>query len=135
MRVLGLECIASGREHFWSVEGWIRSFKQNCLGQHNIGRLLCSHTNLILENLVADWELKSTSDVLACVLPWDIEKVIEEPESDTQDDEDDQDDREYSVLSFNCSLFRFCYQFLISVQARQHPIAPSGLKGPCCFLM
>ena len=48
---------------------------------------------MILENLVQDWELKDTKDVLAKVLPWDIEMIIEEPE-----DHDEGDDSEAEEL-------------------------------------
>ena len=93
VRTLGLECSASGTEHAWSIEAWIHSAKRNRLGQRNVDRLLRSHANLILENLVQDWELKDTKDVLAKVLPWDIEMIIEEPE-----DHDEEDDSEAEEL-------------------------------------
>jgi hypothetical protein len=41
--------------------------------------------------LVKDWELKDTKDVLARVLPWDIEMVIEEPEPECAESEDDDE--------------------------------------------
>jgi hypothetical protein len=70
MRVASLQCSASGCEHSWSVEGWIHSKKRNRLGQLNVERLVRTHTNLILEQILTDWE--------ACILPWDIEMIVEE---------------------------------------------------------
>ena len=52
MRIVALECSASGCEHFWSVEGWIHSKKRNRLGQTMVERLLRMHTKLSLENIL-----------------------------------------------------------------------------------
>ena len=38
--------------------------------------------------MVKDWELRDTKDVLAWVLPWDIEMVIEGPEPECAESED-----------------------------------------------
>ena len=72
MRVASLQCSASGCEHSWSVEGWIHSKKRNRLGQTNVERLVRTHTNLILEHTLGDWE--------AHILPWDIEMIVNDEE-------------------------------------------------------
>ena len=77
MRFTSMCRSASGCEHSWSVEGWIHSKKRNRLGQTNVERLIRTHTNLILEGLLEDWK--------SCILPWDIELVIDEPDQDDGD--------------------------------------------------
>ena len=59
---------------------WIHSKKRNRLGQRNADRLLRSHANLMIKDLLDKWELHDTTDVLGRVLAWDIDMVIEEPE-------------------------------------------------------
>lgn len=71
-RLLALSCSASGCERSWSVEDWMHSKKRNRLGQTTVERLVRCHTNLLLQDMVADWE--------CLVLPWDVEMVPEEPE-------------------------------------------------------
>ena len=63
------------------MEGWIHSKKRNRLGQKNAERLVRAHTNLILEAVLQDWE--------GHVLPWDIELIIEEPDSDSNSDSEE----------------------------------------------
>jgi hypothetical protein len=81
IRLLALSCSASGCEHAWSIEGWIHSKKRNRLGQTNVERLVRSHTNLLLEALLEDWQDE--------ILPWDIELIIEEPEPEPDTTEPD----------------------------------------------
>eukprot|EP00967_Tisochrysis_lutea_P046555 scaffold56570_cov34-Tisochrysis_lutea.AAC.1 len=62
-----MHCSASGCEHSWflvswSVEGWIHSKKRNRLGQKTVERLVRAHTNLLLDESLAEWE--------ASTLPW-----------------------------------------------------------------
>lgn len=71
-RLLALTCSASGCERSWSVEDWIHSKKRNRLGQTTVERLVRCHTNLLLEDLLRDWESN--------VLPWELEMVVDEPE-------------------------------------------------------
>jgi len=73
-RLLALSCSASGCERSWSVEDWIHSKKRNRLGQTTVERLVRCHTNLVLEDLLKDWE--------SHVLPWELEMVVEEPEDE-----------------------------------------------------
>ena len=81
IRLAALQCSASACEHSWSVEGWIHSKKRNRLGQKNAKRLVRAYTNLILEAVLQDWE--------GHVLPWDIELIIEEPDSDSNSDSEE----------------------------------------------
>ena len=48
MRLLAMNCSASGCEHAWSVEGWIHSKKRNRLGQKTVDRLVRCHTNILI---------------------------------------------------------------------------------------
>ena len=79
VRLLSMQCSASGCEHAWSIEGWIHSKKRNRLGQKTVDRLVRSHTNLSLEARLEEWE--------ATVLPWELEMVPDEPESSGSDSE------------------------------------------------
>jgi len=74
MRIVALSCSASGCEDSWSVEAWIHSKKRNRLGQKTVERLVRTHTNLILQDVLQDWQ--------ATVLPWEIEMVPDEPDDD-----------------------------------------------------
>ena len=74
MRLSALSCSASGCEHSWSIEGWIHSKKRNRLDQTNVERLVRMHTNLLLSGKLDEWSANS--------LPWEIELLIEEPETE-----------------------------------------------------
>ena len=74
MRLTALSCSASGCEHSWSIEGWIHSKKRNRLDQTNVERLVRMHTNLLLSGRLEAWS--------AAALPWEIELLIEEPETE-----------------------------------------------------
>jgi len=74
MRLLALSCSASGCERSWSVEDWIHSKKRNRLGHRTVERLVRAHTNLVLQQVMTDWE--------SCVLPWDLEMIPDEPEDE-----------------------------------------------------
>jgi hypothetical protein len=73
MRLTALSCSASGCEHSWSIEGWIHSRKRSRLDQTNVERLVRIHTNLLLSGKLEEWS--------AATLPWEIELLIEEPET------------------------------------------------------
>jgi hypothetical protein len=73
-RLVAMTCSASGCEDSWSVEAWIHPKKQNRLGQKTVERLVRAHTNLLLEDVLENWE--------SHVLPWKIEMVLEEPEDE-----------------------------------------------------
>mmetsp|Transcript_13081 Transcript_13081/g.37400 ORF Transcript_13081/g.37400 Transcript_13081/m.37400 type:complete len:409 (-) Transcript_13081:33-1259(-) len=75
-RLLALTCSASGCERSWSVEDWIHSKKRNRLGQVTVERLVRSHTNLLLEDLLHDWE--------SHILPWELDMVTEDPEDEDE---------------------------------------------------
>ena len=72
MRLLAMSCSASGCETSWSVEGWIHSKKRNRLGQLTVERLVRAHTNLLLEEVLEDWE--------SVLLPWEQEMIVDEPD-------------------------------------------------------
>ena len=74
MRLTALSCSASGCEHSWSIEGWVHSKKRNRLDQTNVERLVRMHTNLLLSGRLEAWS--------AAALPWEIELLIEEPETE-----------------------------------------------------
>ena len=74
MRLSALSCSASRCEHSWSIEGWIHSKKRNRLDQTNVERLVRMHTNLLLSGKLDEWSANS--------LPWEIELLIEEPETE-----------------------------------------------------
>ena len=57
-----------------SIEGWIHSNRRNRLGQKLVERLVCTHTNLKLEQRLEMYETG--------LFPWDIEMTVEEPVSD-----------------------------------------------------
>eukprot|EP00967_Tisochrysis_lutea_P106695 scaffold163838_cov37-Tisochrysis_lutea.AAC.1 len=79
MRLLSMHCSASGCEHAWSVEGWIHSKKRNRLGQKTVERLVRSHTNLLLESQLDEWQ--------SAMLPWELEMIpadIDEAEADSE---------------------------------------------------
>ncbi len=77
-KVSGVMCSSSVCEHCWSVEGWIHSQKRNRLDQKLVEKLVRVHTNLVLR--------ESLDDTLRHLLPWDIERVIDEP-VDEQEEE------------------------------------------------
>jgi hypothetical protein len=60
----------SAYEHSSSIEGWIHSNRRNRICQKLVERLVCTHTNLKLEQRLEMYE-----DGL---LPWDIEMTVEE---------------------------------------------------------
>ena len=74
MRLVAMNCSASGCESSWSVEAWIHSKKRNRLGQLTVERLVRAHTNLLLEDLLEDWE--------SALLPWELEMIVDEPEDE-----------------------------------------------------
>lgn len=74
-RLASLQCSASGCEHSWSIEGWIHSKKRNRMGQKFVKSLVRTHTNLLLESALDMWR--------ANVLPWMLEMIIDEPNSDS----------------------------------------------------
>ena len=53
--------------------GWIHSKKRNRLGQKNVERLVRAHANLILSRNLEEFDAKA--------LPWEIDMIIEEPET------------------------------------------------------
>ena len=61
-------------KHSWSIEGWIHSQKRNRLDQTNVQRLVRMHTNLVLGSRLEAWS--------ATALPWEIELLIDEPETE-----------------------------------------------------
>jgi hypothetical protein len=67
-KVSGVMCSASVCEHYWSIEGWIHC--QRTFDQKLVGKLVHTHTNLVLRD--------SLDDTLRHLLPWDIEYVIDE---------------------------------------------------------
>jgi hypothetical protein len=73
-RLVAMTCSASGCEDSWSVEAWIHSKKRNRLGKKTVERLVRAHTNLLLEDVLENWESHA--------LPWEIEMMVEEPEDD-----------------------------------------------------
>jgi hypothetical protein len=73
-RLVAMTCSASGCEDSWSVEAWIHSKKRNRLGQKTVERLVRAHTDLLLEDVLENWE--------SHVLPWKIEMVLEEPKDE-----------------------------------------------------
>jgi hypothetical protein len=77
LKVVLLSCSASAWEHNWSIEGWIHSNRRNKLGQKFVECLVCTHTNLKLEQRLEMYETG--------LLPWDIEMTVEEPVSDDDD--------------------------------------------------
>ena len=56
------------------MQDWIHSKKRNRLGASTVERLVRCHTNLVLEDLLKDWE--------SHVLPWDLEMIVEEPDDE-----------------------------------------------------
>jgi hypothetical protein len=83
LKVVLLSCSTSACEHSLSIEGWIHSNRRpsdrTCfrIGQKFVERLVCTHTNLKLEQRLEMYE--------AGLLPWDIEMTVEEPVSDDDD--------------------------------------------------
>jgi hypothetical protein len=65
-----MSCSASECEHNWSIEGWIHLNRRNRIGQKLVERLVCTHTNLKLEQRLEMYE--------AGLFPWDIEMTVEE---------------------------------------------------------
>jgi hypothetical protein len=74
-KLSGVICSASACEHCWSIAGWIHSKRQNKLGAKMVERLVRAHTNLVLR--------EALDLAMECLLPWDIELVIEEPEQES----------------------------------------------------
>ena len=59
------------------MEDRVNSKRRNRLGQECVERLVCTHTNLKLEQRLEIYE--------AGVLPWDIEMTVQESLSDDED--------------------------------------------------
>jgi hypothetical protein len=75
-KLSGVICSASACEHCWSIAGWIHSKRQrNKLGAKMVERLVRAHTNLVLR--------EALNLAMECLLPWDIELVIKEPEQES----------------------------------------------------
>jgi hypothetical protein len=77
LKVVLLSCSASAYEHIWSIESWIHSNRRNRIGQKLVECLVCTHSNLKLEQRLEMYETG--------LFPWDIEMTVEEPVSDDDD--------------------------------------------------
>ena len=67
-KVSGVMYSEAACEHYWFIEGWIRSQRRNRLHQKLVEKLVRTHINLVLR--------ESLDGTLRHLLPWDIELVI-----------------------------------------------------------
>jgi hypothetical protein len=113
LKVVLLSSSVSVCEHSWSIEGWIHSNRRNRLGQKLVERLVCTHTNLKLEQRLEMYE--------AGLLPWDIEMTVEEPVSDDDDGSPHRvSDYIFVLLVHIRGIQTFCFQNTTTVSDTQH---------------